>query len=938
MNQQGSIAGLFFETAARFGDRPFLHAPRETRDAYRLRNGEYTYAQALARIRELGEKYQRAGCGPGVRVGLAFENRPEFFLHFLAVNALGASVMPLNCGMPRDELARQISHSDCALIVATPAHAGAIEDAARLAPSPPPVITPDREAFAAVQARHAAPDEAAASLEAAILYTSGTTGEPKGCLLSNDYFLAIGDLYTELGGYVRFEAGRERIITPLPVTHMNALACSFMAAIRTGSCLVQLDRFHPKSWWRTVRENRATVMHYLGVMPAMLLRAPVSDGDDFSGQLKFAFGAGCDPAHHAEFERRFGVPLIEAWAMTETGAGAWIAAAEEPRHVGTRCFGKPPAGLGWRLIDEEGRDAPAGAPGELLVRRRGDDPRRHFFSGYYKDAAATEDAWRGGWFHTGDVVQVGADGSFHFVDRRKNVIRRSGENIAAIEVESVIGGCDGVAACVVAPVPDDLRGEEVMALVVAADGDRSESRAQAIFDAVSDRLIYFKAPGHIAFIDRLPMTATEKIKRGEAKEIARRLVEIGGAFDFTARKKPRKAAKGALRQRQSYAGVVAAAPVTVAYERYSARSAHWWIGRALKAIADKSGVRRGDIDGFCASSFTLHPDHAVALTQHFGLSPRWLDHIPMGGASGIVALRRAARAVQSGDAEIVACVAGDTHDRQTFACIVGGFSRFSQDASLPYGAGGPNAQFALITRAYMNKYGATREDFGRLCVAQRENALKNPAALMKTPLRMEDYLAARPVADPLHLFDCVMPCAGAEGFLVMREERAKELGLSCATILSTIERHNAFAEDPVQLRGGWAMDNGELWSMAGVAPKDVDFAETYDDYPVISFLQFEDLGFCAKGEAKDFVRARRMTVDGDFPHNTSGGQLSVGQAGAAGGYLGLVEALRQLTGDALGAAVPNARVGVVSGFGMINYDRGVCTAAAILAAGGGDGR
>jgi acetyl-CoA acetyltransferase len=119
--------------------------------------------------------------------------------------------------------------------------------------------------------------------------------------------------------------------------------------------------------------------------------------------------------------------------------------------------------------------------------------------------------------------------------------------------------------------------------------------------------------------------------------------------------------------------------------------------------------------------------------------------------------------------------------------------------------------------------------------------------------------------------------------------------------------------------------------MAGVAPGDVDFVETYDDYPVISMMQFEDLGFCRKGEGPDFVRSHSFANDGDFPHNTSGGQLSVGQAGAAGGYLGLVEAMRQLTGGALGSQVPDANIGLVSGFGMINYDRGLASAAALLA-------
>ena len=165
----------------------------------------------------------------------------------------------------------------------------------------------------------------------------------------------------------------------------------------------------------------------------------------------------------------------------------------------------------------------------------------------------------------------------------------------------------------------------------------------------------------------------------------------------------------------------------------------------------------------------------------------------------------------------------------------------------------------------------------------------------------------------------------------MPEDTAKSLNLPGVRILSTIERHNAFPDDPMQVRGGWALDVDELWSMAGLKPTDVDFAETYDDYPIISMMQLEDLGFCKKGEAPDFVRSHSFTNDGTFPHNTSGGQLSVGQAGAAGGFLGLVEAMRQLTGETLGTKVPDAEACLVSGFGMINYDRGLSSCAAILA-------
>lgn len=383
-------------------------------------------------------------------------------------------------------------------------------------------------------------------------------------------------------------------------------------------------------------------------------------------------------------------------------------------------------------------------------------------------------------------------------------------------------------------------------------------------------------------------------------------------------------------KRQSYDGVVLAAPVTIPYTRYSTETAHYWIARALRETLRAAGLKPTELDGFSVASFTLFPDTPVGLTQHLGLSPRWLDTIPMGGASGVAALRRAARAVQAGDADIVACVAGDTNHIDSFRKLLSSFSRFAMDAGYPYGYGGPNANFALLTDRYMQEYGATREDFGRICVAQRANALKNPHAVMKKPLSLQQYMDARPISDPIALFDCVMPVAGSEAYLVMREDEAIKRNLPFAHILGTIERHNAHIEDPIQLRGGWTVDIDELWEMAGCGPDDIDLLQTYDDYPVISTMQIEDMGFCAKGEAAAFIRSHDLTVEGDFPHNTSGGQLSAGQAGAAGGFIGLVEAIRQVTHTGGPTQVPDARRAAISGFGMINYDRGLCSAAAII--------
>jgi acetyl-CoA acetyltransferase len=384
------------------------------------------------------------------------------------------------------------------------------------------------------------------------------------------------------------------------------------------------------------------------------------------------------------------------------------------------------------------------------------------------------------------------------------------------------------------------------------------------------------------------------------------------------------------RRRSSYEGVAVAVPVTVPYVRYSTHDAHWFIGRALRALLDASGLAKEQIDGLTVSSFSLAPDTAVGVTQHLGVSPRWLDHIPTGGASGVMALRRAARAVQAGDADIVACIGADTNHVDSFRQTLGSFSNFARDASYPYGSGGPNSIFAFITANYMRTYGATREDFGRIAVDQRHNALHNPHAMFKKALTLDEYLAGRAISDPIHLYDCVMPCAGAEAFLVLREERARDLGLAHAQLRGAIERHNAYADDPVMVRGGWRMDRDDLYAQADASPAAIDFVQTYDDYPVIVMLQFEDLGFCDKGGGPAFVRAHTMTHDGSFPNNTSGGQLSAGQAGAAGGFLGMTEAIRQLTDAAGTRAVPGATLGLVTGFGMVTYDRCLCTGAVIL--------
>lgn len=536
-----TVYEAFAATARARGEAPFLHVEEVTAAAYGIAAESLSYAALLERVGQVAARYRAAGVGHGHRAGLLTENRPAFFVHWFALNSLGASVVPIHRDMRTAELEYLIGHSEIAFAASLADRAAMLRDAARAAGRSIAVIGLD-DAFELPPLIGSAPhgDRAAdTDSECALLYTSGTTGRPKGCVLSNDYYLRAGRWYANVGGACALDPAGDRMATPLPLTHMNAMAYSVMAMITTGGCLIQLDRFHPETWWQSVRESGATVVHYLGVMPAMLLGAPSSPADR-EHAVRFGFGAGVDRRHHAGFEARFGFPLIEGWAMTETGAGAVVVANREPRLIGEASFGRAEAAIEWRLIDEDGHDVAAGTNGELLVRAAGSDAHAGFFREYLKDAEATATAWEGGWFHTGDLVRADDEGNLFFIDRKKNVIRRSGENISAVEVESVLATFAGVKAVAVAAAPDDVRGDEVAALIVtheALDDAARSSFATALVRHALERLSYYKAPGWVAFVDALPLTPSQKIARGELRSIARGLTELPGTIDTRALKK-----------------------------------------------------------------------------------------------------------------------------------------------------------------------------------------------------------------------------------------------------------------------------------------------------------------------------------------------------------------------------------------------------------------
>jgi acyl-CoA synthetase (AMP-forming)/AMP-acid ligase II len=535
----GTVYDVFRSTAKRYADHTFLHVPASACAAYAEGPLDFTYAQTLAEVEVLRASYADAGFGAGMRVALLLENRPAYFFHWFALNALGVSVVPLNPEYRPAEMGFLLAHSESVAAIALAERVAAVAAGAEAGGTRLPV-------FEAARVRDGLPRIAepaggaprlGRSTECGLLYTSGTTGKPKGCMLSNDYFVRAGTRYANRGGYVNLKFGESRVLTPLPLFHMNAMGGSTMGMVTTGGCVIQLDRFHPKSWWRDVAQTRATGVHYLGVMPAILLKLPEAP-EERAHCVAYGSGANVEPEHHAAFEKRFGFPLIEGWAMTETGSSGAISADQEPRHVGTRCFGRPSHEVEVRLVDEHGNDVADGEPGELLVRRAGPEPALGFFSGYLKDPEATAAGWTDGWWHSGDVARRGPDASLHFVDRKKNVIRRGGENISALEVETALLRCPSIAQVAVTAVHDEMRGEEVMAFVVASSGAACDAAAaSALANWALGEMAYYKVPGWLAFVDAVPVTPTQKIQRSGLRALAESALRKPGCHDLRSLKK-----------------------------------------------------------------------------------------------------------------------------------------------------------------------------------------------------------------------------------------------------------------------------------------------------------------------------------------------------------------------------------------------------------------
>jgi acetyl-CoA acetyltransferase len=355
------------------------------------------------------------------------------------------------------------------------------------------------------------------------------------------------------------------------------------------------------------------------------------------------------------------------------------------------------------------------------------------------------------------------------------------------------------------------------------------------------------------------------------------------------------------------------------------RSAYDLASEVLDQVLAQTGIDKSEIDGLATGvpmSETANPFWSVYLCEMLGLTPSWTQVTGLGGASGIGGIARAAAAIRDGLCETVLVVLADA--QSSARPTEQGAQRF--EFQYPVGLRGPVGAFGLLSQRYKHQYGLDDRALAKLAVTQRRHALMNPNACdkLRVPLTEQEYLASKYVSEPLRMLDSVMVCDGANGVLVTSTAKAKKLGLKkMAHPVGYGEITNFRGTDnlPDITVSGFSVSGPKALRQAGLAPKDIRMVHPYDDFLIALMITFEDIGFCPKGKGGQFVLDTDLSWKGKLPLNTSGGQISAGQAGLAGGGTNLVEAVRQLFGEAGERQVSDPRNALVTGIGVIPYGR-----------------
>lgn len=510
-----TIPEAFAAVAARRPEHPFLV----------FGDAEVSYADACRRIGRVAAGFARLGVGPGDRVACYLRNCPEFLWTWFAVNALGATLVPINTGFRVEEASYPVQHAGARWLVTGAEGFEVTREVYRRSRTLADLIVVGEGDWERGIAFAELADERPLRLEgratpdaiATIIYTSGTTGRPKGVMQPHRNYVLTGEgfrSWLDLGP-------EDRLMTPLPLFHINAQAYSTMGAIAAAATLVLLERFSASRFWQDARRYGATQANVIGSMLALLAKA-LPEPDERAHRLRVLYGAPVPRDLFEPFERRFGVTLLEGYGLSECTFGTILplrglrkpGSMGLPRALPTRGITNQ-----MKVVAPDGRECGSGEVGEIVIRTT------VIMGGYYADPEATAQALRDGWLWTGDCGYRDADGYFYFVDRRKDVIRRRGENIASGEVETVLDAHPGVLESAVVGVPSVLSEDDVVAVVVPrseAAPTEAELRAWC-----AQRLARFKVPARILFSEALPKTPTAKVQKDRLRAELGRTVEAG---------------------------------------------------------------------------------------------------------------------------------------------------------------------------------------------------------------------------------------------------------------------------------------------------------------------------------------------------------------------------------------------------------------------------